>query len=265
VLTLTENRRQHDPTERAALEQLRAGDVDMAVDLLRVHERVVTATNAETVRDGMVEQWWQHRTAGDQALMMARRNADVDDLNRRARRYVHAAGELSGEPIVVNDRPFQVGDQVICTKNDYANGIRNGTTGTITHIDHQRAAVTLSTEDGTRRLDDEYLAAGSIQHGYAVTVHKAQGRTCDHGLLLAGDDLHREMGYVGLSRGKQSNRMYLVADERLDGLEQHGRQHDPAGPADLVTESLRRSTAKQLALDQARPEPEIDDGADVGL
>jgi len=59
--------------------------------------------------------------------------------------------------------------------------------------------------------------------------------------------------------------MYLVADERLDGLEQHGRQHDPAGPADLVTESLRRSTAKQLALDQARPEPEIDDGADVGL
>jgi hypothetical protein len=45
--------------------------------------------------------------------MMARRNADVDDLNRRARRHVAAAGELSGEPIMVGGRPFQVGDPAL--------------------------------------------------------------------------------------------------------------------------------------------------------
>ena len=265
VLTLTENRRQHDPTERDALEQLRSGEVDQAIGMLRQRGRVVTGRNAETVRDGMVEQWWQHRNDGDDALMMARRNADVDDLNRRARRHVHAAGELSGEPLVVSERPFQIGDQVICTRNDYANGIRNGTTGTITHIDHQRTAVTLATDDGTRRLDDGYLASGSMRHGYAVTVHKAQGRTCEHGLLLASDDLHREMGYVGLSRGKQSNRMYLVADETPDELEHHGRAGERADPLDLVADSLRRSASKQLALDQARTQPELDDGADIGM
>ncbi|CAN5683958.1 MobF family relaxase [soil metagenome] len=264
VLTLTENRRQHDPMERIALEQLRSGDVDQAIGMLRERGRVVTSANAETVRDGMVEQWWQHRSSGDDALMMARRNADVDDLNRRARRHVLAAGELSGEPLVVNDRPFQMGDQVICTRNDYANGIRNGTTGTVTHIDHQRPAITLSTEDGTRRLDGRYLASGSMRHGYAVTVHKAQGRTCEHGLLLASDDLHREMGYVGLSRGKESNRMYLVVDEPLDELEPHGTQTDRDDPLDVVVDSLRRSTAKQLALDQARSQPDIEDGADIG-
>ena len=214
MLTLTENRRQHDPIERDALEQFRSGDVDQAIGMLRGNGRVVTGANAESVRDGMVEQGWQHRSAGHDVLMMARRNTDVDDLNRRSRRHVRAAGELSGEPLVVNERPFQIGDQVICTRNDYANGVRNGTTGSITNIDHQRTAVTLSTADGTRRLDDEYLVAGSMRHGYAITVHKAQGRTCDHGLLLASDDLHREMGYVGLRRGKQSNRMYLVADEQ---------------------------------------------------
>ena len=196
--------------------------------------------------------------------MMARRNADVDDLNRRARRYVRAAGELSGEPLVVNERPFQIGDHVICTRNDYANGILNGTTGTITHIDHEEAAVTLATEDGTRRLDDEYLAAGSMRHGYAVTVHKAQGRTCEHGLLLASDDLHREMGYVGLSRGKQSNRMYLVAGEPADELEHHTRT-DRADPLDVVVvvDSLRRSAAKELAIDQMH-DRDIDGGADIG-
>jgi hypothetical protein len=89
-----------------------------------------------------------------------------------------------------------------------------------------------------------------MRHGYAVTAHKAQGRTCDHGLLLASDDLHREMGCVGLSRGRGSNRMCLVSDEPADELEHHGRAGEKADPLDLVVDSLRRSAAKELAIDR---------------
>ena len=263
VLTLSENRRQNDETERWALHQLRDGHADVAVGALRQHGRVVTAPNAETVRDAMVADWWRHRSGGRSALMMARRNADVDDLNRRARRPVADAGELRRTPLVVAGRPFQVGDQVICTRNDYPNGIRNGTVGTITDIDHRCRGVTISTDDGDRRLGSDYLAAGHMRHGYAVTVHKAQGRTCDHGLLLASDDMHREMGYVGLSRGRDSNRMYLVDDEAADELEHHSRPGERPDPFDLVTDSLRRSAAKELAIDHSGPD-EIDDGADIG-
>lgn len=263
VLTLTENRRQNDETERWALHQLRDGHVEAAVGALRQHGRVVSASNAETVRDAMVADWWTHRSAGSSALMMARRNADVDDLNRRGRRQVADAGELQGPPLVVRGRPFQVGDQVICTRNDYPNGIRNGTVGTITNISAQQCSVTISTDDGDRCLDSDYLAAGHMRHGYAVTVHKAQGRTCDHGLLLASDDMHREMGYVGLSRGRDSNRMYLVDDEAVDELEHHSRTGERPDPLALVTESLRRSAAKELAIDHSEPD-EIDDGADIG-
>jgi len=92
-------------------EQLRSVDVDQAIGMLRVHGRIVTGTNAESVRDGMFGQWWQHRTAGDEASMMARRNAGFDDLKRRARRYVDVAGQLSGEPLIWNERPFQIRDQ----------------------------------------------------------------------------------------------------------------------------------------------------------
>lgn len=263
VLTLTENRRQNDETERWALHQLRGGHVEVAVGALRQHGRVVTAPNAETVRDAMVADWWTHRVAGSSALMMARRNTDVDDLNRRARRHVAEVGELQGPALVVRGRPFQAGDQVICTRNDYPNGIRNGTVGTITDIDHQHRTVTISTDDGDRLLDSGYLDAGHMRHGYAVTVHKAQGRTCDHGLLLASDDMHREMGCVGLSRGRDSNRMYLVDDEPLNEVEHHGRPGESADPFDPVADSLRRSAAKSLAIDQPGP-TEIDDGLDLG-
>jgi conjugative relaxase-like TrwC/TraI family protein len=269
VLTLVENRRQQDPTERAALHQLRSGDVDDAMAALRGHGNVVAAPDAETARNAIVADWYEHRQRGDSALMMARRNSDVDDLNRRARRLVADAGELSGEPIVVAGRPFQIGDQIICTRNDHPKDIRNGTTGTIIEIDHRRHAVTLAETDGTtRRLEREYIDAGWMRHGYAVTVHKAQGRTCDHGLLLASDDLHREAGYVGLSRGRESNRMYLVSTEPADELEPHtsARDDDAIDPYDLIAQALGRSAAKTLAIEQTDPAPDhgVDDDFDLG-
>ena len=166
----------------------------------------------------------------------------------------------------MDGRPFQVGDHVLCTRNDYQNAIRNGTTGEIVEIDHRRRSMTIATDAGERTLGQKYLDDGLIRHGYAITVHKAQGRTCDHGLLLASDDLHRETGYVGLSRGRHSNRMYAVSDESADELEHHDRrpdeQRDPLG---LVIESMRRSSAKELAIDQVDSSVSLDDDLDIGL
>lgn len=263
VLTLTENRRQRDEGERGALRHLREGDVSRAIEGFRRLGGVVTAPNAETVRDAMVADWANHRRAGESALMMARRNADVDDLNRRARRHVAAAGELSGPVMLIAGRPFQVGDEVICTRNDHPNAIRNGTVGTIVGLSCSDRTITIATDDGERQLARGYVDGGHLRHGYAVTVHKAQGRTCERGLLLASDDLHREMGYVGLSRGRESNRMYLVADEPDDELERHGWPGDRPDPFDLVVDSLRHRDAKELAIEQPGLD-EFDDGADIG-
>lgn len=257
VLTLTENRRQSDETERRALHELRSGDPKLALRMLRDHGSIVTGRNSEAVRDGMALDWFRHRLAGDDALMMARRNVDVDDLNRRARRLVAEAGSLTGPTLIVSDRPFQVGDEVVCLRNDYPNRVRNGTTGTITDVDFHRRVVTIETGDGRRTLDADYLDAGWMRHGYAVTIHKAQGRTCDHGLLLGGDDIHRETGYVGLSRGRESNRMYAVSTNRGDDSMYHGRE-EQYDPYELLADALSKSDGKTLAI-------EADHDADIDI
>ncbi len=265
AITLTENRRQADPTEQEALAELRTGDVDQAFALLEEHGRVVTGDNADVVRDGMVADWWQHRQNGEDVLMLARRNVDVDDLNRRARQLMAAAGRLSGEAIVVGGRPFQRGDEIVCLRNDNRLGVLNGSTGTITDIDHDQRRVTIDTAGGSRRLDARYLDAGHVRHGYAVTVHKAQGRTTDHSLLLGNDQLSRESGYVGLSRGRESNRIYVL-DTRHDDIEveRHGRPSRLKDPAVAVLDALHTSQAKELAVDQIVPSAEIDSGIDIG-
>ena len=101
-----------------------------------------------------------------------------------------------------------------------------------------------------------------MRHGYAVTVHKAQGRTCDHGLLLASDDLHREMGYVGLSRGRDSNRIYVVstAPDPEAHIPTHLRKERE--PLDVLTHALQQTRAQRLGIDHdAEPDPEPDVGA----
>ena len=57
-------------------------------------------------------------------------------------------------------------------------------------------------------LPSDYLDAGHVMNGYAITGHKAQGLTCDHTYVLGTESLYREWGYVAMSRGRQSNQLY---------------------------------------------------------
>ncbi len=44
----------------------------------------------------------------------------------------------------------------------------------------------------------------------------------------------------------------------------HGRDGDRQDPLDVVVDSLRRRTAKQLALDRLHDQTDLDDGVDIG-
>jgi hypothetical protein len=232
VTELKENRRQADAWERLALSELRSGSVAEALRAYERSGRVRLAPSADASREAMVEAWWGSRQAGEESMMYALRRADVDDLNARARARLKAAGELGKERAEAAGRDFAVGDKVMCLRNDHHLGVRNGTVGTVASVD--KGEVVLA--DGTH-LPSSYLEAGHLTHAYASTVHKAQGTTVDRAYLLGSDQLYREAGYVGMSRGRLSNELFVVATEL------------PEGVADLA-ESLRTSRAQSLALDQ---------------
>ncbi len=256
VHTLSENRRQRVDWERDAVTDLAHGRVTEALDRMRANDGVILGHNTDLVRQRMADDWFDHNSGGANAVMMATRNTDVDDLNRRAHRLMDEHGHLRGDPLMLEGRPFQVGDRVVCLRNARRLEVRNGTTGDITMIDPDQRTLTFNTTDGARTLPGDYLDAGHVRHGYAVTIHKAQGVTCDHALLLGTDDLYQESGYVGISRGRHSNRIYAVSTEA--DPEAHIPAHLRTGrdPLDVLTHSLEQSHAQQLGIDH-------DAGADL--
>jgi hypothetical protein len=249
TLTLTENRRQREAWERDALARLRSGDIDDALQRYDDHGRVFRGPTAEDVREAIVAHWWAARTAGDSVLMLAARRHDVDDLNARARARMALAGKLSGPELIVEDRPYQAGDRVMTLRNDYRLEVRNGTVGTVVGVDTDARTMTVRTDgELTVTLPSAYLDAGRVTHSYASTVHKAQGQTTEHALLLGNDDLFLELGYVGLSRGRATNHLYVV-DTTDTSEDERGTCVVPDYPYQQVLHSFGHSRAKSLAID----------------
>jgi len=254
-IQLTENRRQRSQWERNALEELRCGDVDTAFGLYRDNERVVSAPTAIDVRRTMVADWWSYRVAGDTIAMTAYRRDDVDDLNGRARVYLVRSGQVSGPELVLNERPYQAGDQIVCLKNSRRLGVCNGTRATIDHVDADRRTITITVADRRVLLPTRYLDDGNIAHGYATTIHKTQGATVDRGLVLGTDELFRERGYVALSRGRISNHLYLLGEAEIDDSTGHGPPPLTGDPGEAVHQALHHQSDKRLAIDTGEPLP----------
>jgi hypothetical protein len=244
AIELTDNRRQRSPWEVSALDDLRDGDVERAVDQHRQQGRLVTGETAEAIREQLVTDWWQarrHLTA-DQAIMVALRRSDVEDLNQRARARLDAAGLLTGDPIEVDGRRFQVGDRIVCLRNARDLDVCNGTTATIEGFDEVCIDILLDNGD-LRWISRRYLEDGHVTHGYAITGHKAQGLTVDHVFVLGSDELYREWGYVAMSRGRESNRLYLHEATALTDGGPHV-DHTDTDAIPRLGASLQRSRAE---------------------
>jgi conjugative relaxase-like TrwC/TraI family protein len=251
---LAENRRQREPWERDALDELRAGRPAEAIRDYVAHGRVSTADTADAVREQLVGDWWSARAehGRDAAVMVAARTADVDDLNDRARQRMTADGLLHGPCVDTADRAFQVGDEILCLRNNQRLGVVNGTRAVVDAVDTDTRALRVTVADGARVvLPAAYLDDGYVTHGYAITGHKAQGMTCDEAFVLGSDAVYREWGYTAMSRGRHSNRLYVVAAEakRDDAHTHHSRQVDD--PIRRITRALERSHAKHMATDEA--------------
>ena len=142
--------------------------------------------------------------------MLAQRRDDVRDLNTRAREHMRAAGRLGDRELRLPGGAFAVGDHVLVKRNDLRLGVVNGDRGRVIAVDPDARQLTLDLGGeqvtlGAGYLDDRTVHGDpTLQHGYAMTVHVAQGLTVDHAFVLAGPGLNRELGYTALSRGRET-------------------------------------------------------------
>jgi Ti-type conjugative transfer relaxase TraA len=197
-----EVRRQREDWQRDATRDLANRRTGHALEGYRSHDMVHEAASREEARDDLIDRWNRDRqTAPDRSrIILTHTNAEVRALNERARERMREDGDLGADVGVTVERGvrgFGSGDRVIFLQNERSLRVKNGTLGTIEHVRVQ--SMTVRTDDG-RSVGFDLKDYDRIDHGYAATIHKAQGMTVDRTYVLATPGMDAHGSYVALSR-----------------------------------------------------------------
>jgi conjugative relaxase-like TrwC/TraI family protein len=251
--------RHNHELDRDAAKLIREGQGRKALSLYRSEERIMVAGNAEERRVAMVEDWWQSYSRGEDALMVAKRNVEVERLNATARELVRSEGRLGAEEIEVGGAAFAAGDQVITRVNDRRASIYNRERWEVAAVDAERGRVVLEGIDQARRVEvgPDYLdrttlggEAPALQHAYAVTTYCAQGATVDRAYVMVDPSMDKQEMYVATSRTREQT--YLYATPEIQG---ERSEYAPSGPERdpiaHVGEAAERDRAQTAAHDES--------------
>jgi len=143
-------------------------------------------------------------------------------------------------PTVKGEKPFAENDRVYFLQNDRKLDVKNGSLGTIEKINGNELTVKLDRDNQYDRQASQKIIVdlnryNHIDHGYAATIHKAQGVTVDRTYVLASKYMDSHATYVGMSRHRNSADLFYSREEFANEK--------------ALTQTLSRERSKDVSLD----------------
>ena len=255
-------RHEHE-LDREAAKRISEGEGREALDLYRSEERVTVAPDAEARREAMVRDWLESYERGEDAVMIAKRNAEVAKLNAMAREARRQEGKLGAQEIEVGEARFAAGDQVITRVNDQRAEVYNRERWRIAEVDAEQRRIVLEGIDQAKRVEvgAEYLArtnphseAPALEHAYAVTTYSAQGSTVDRAFVMADPSMDKQELYVAASRSRGETRLYATPEVQVHREEIAPTDRRLGEGLDHIALAVGRDGAQRAAHDEAQLE-----------
>jgi Ti-type conjugative transfer relaxase TraA len=199
---VTEVRRQHEGWQRDATQHLATGRTGEAINTYADHGMVHATDTREAARGELIDRWDRERIAApdESRIILTHTNDEVKALNEAARERLRTNGELGNDihlKVERGDRNFAENDRIMFLRNERSLEVKNGTLGTVSQVND--TSMTVRTDDG-RNVAFDLKHYAHVDHGYAATIHKAQGMTVDHTHVLATSGMDSHGSYVAMSR-----------------------------------------------------------------
>lgn len=134
------------------------------------------------------------------------------------------------------------GDRIVFTENNRDNGFSNNQTGTVTVTTTDRIEVK---KDNGQVVNLATNSMHTVDHGWALTVHRSQGRTIDR-VLVAGMSARMataKLAYVACTRMRYS--LSVITDDIKNLKESWTRTADRKTARDVVGISTRSDDLKK--------------------
>ena len=248
ALTIT-MRDRHDPGQ--VFDQL------AALGLIRIHAS----------QDEQQEHIAANLAAGETVTVAT--NEEAAGLNQAIRDHRVATGLVDDTAIVTGSDglPIDAGDVIQTRHNDNALGVTNRQTWTALRVQDgvvwaRPADASRATAAGLVRLPAEYVHQWA-HLSYAATAYGVQGVTAPASHTVLSEAASAAGIYVGMTRGRHSNLLHIIADDMGDARQQYidamSRDHADLGLAaatraarEAVTGLVDNGTAQMVNAEKAR-------------
>jgi conjugative relaxase-like TrwC/TraI family protein len=248
--------RQRAEADREIARDIREGRSAEALAKLEGLGRIHTRDNTTEAFKSAAGAYLADRQIGKSTLLIAYTRNEVKQLNDYVRDQLKDRGEIAkdGEKIQTSkgSREFAQGDKIIFgerfyfgLKGDERAAVVNGSRGVVesakdgvlhVRLDHSKESVRIDTGMYNR-----------IDHGYATTVHKAQGASVETAHLVVGERSSLEWAYVGVTRHKEKTHIHTTKTVIEREVGNDGQQK-----ASTIEKQFAKSEAKDLSTDYVR-------------
>ncbi|WP_421358115.1 Ti-type conjugative transfer relaxase TraA, partial [Agrobacterium rosae] len=177
----------------------------------------------------------------------------IGDGQRTEERHAATAGALQADhnrqtnreivyQTVNGKRGFAPGDRILLLENNRDLGVKNGMLGRVETVEPNALQIRLdgssAGQTDARLLSLPVKDYQSFDHGYATTIHKAQGATVDRSFVMASSTMDRHLTYVAMTRHRDQATLYAGRDELKN--------------ITALSDSMSRSGAKETTLDNIK-------------
>lgn len=256
VTDLTDVRRFHHPGWARISLLIRDRDPRSFAHLVRAGA-FVAARDREVTAARFAHDLATDLAAGRDALGIVTTNEQAASVNAAVQAAIRAAGRTrQAPPTAVPGRDglaAGAGDRITSRTNLATLGVLNRQQWTVTGHGPDGALHVRDDAGHPRTLPGPYVQAHT-HLAYAVTAHGAQGRTVQTARLLA-DDATGATAYVGATRGRATNLIYLTAQDATDAYETWTEILARDDQDDGITIEARKARRELDALGLQHPTP----------
>lgn len=224
---VTTIQRQKDDWAKQAARYFSQGHVATAMNMYAMRHLLKVGTDFDHALDQVVAEWGHHALERPEiARVLTCTNDQAHEVNLRCQEARLAVGLAAGmhhtnysRTITDYDKKTKrkysskvyVGDRVVFTENNEKLGVINSDTGTVIGFSGAGRLMV--------QIDDEeepVIVPTSFEHirlGYAMTTHRAQGKTFELSfVLLAGTTMDMPTSYVQGTRSKLATHFFTTED-----------------------------------------------------
>ena len=277
-------RRQRHEWAREASRLFARGNVEEALRAYSGHGHLLESDTRNDAVQRIVSDWASARLdaiakaqvdgrklRGDELMVLAHTNRDVRRLNDAIRAVMlqqDALGEGRSFRTERGIREFSEGDRIIFLENARfvepkashltVQHVKNGMFGTVISTAGRGGEpflfVRLDSGRDVMFSEDTYR---NVDHGYAATIHKAQGSTFERAFVLATGMMDRHLTYVAMTRHRERVDLYAAREDFQPKFER-GKTTRVEHAAGITGELVEIGLAKFRKRDDADPSPYVD-------